>query len=67
MAGVDRLLSRAHDLYPADGEGGKLPASGDGASVPASPEGVSGLRGGVTRLAGVYQQARTAAGGLDTS
>lgn len=65
MAGVDRLLTRAHDLYPAGGEGGKLPASADGGSVPASSKGVSGLRGGVTRVAGAYQRARTAAAGLD--
>lgn len=65
MAGVDRLLTRAHDLYPAGGEGGKLPTSGDGGSVPASPEGVSGLRRGVTVVAGAYQRARAASGGLD--
>ncbi|WP_101953487.1 hypothetical protein [Mycobacterium intracellulare] len=65
VAGVDRLLTRAHDLYPAADVGGKLRASGDGGSVPASPEGASGPRGGVTRVAGAYQQARTAAGGLD--
>lgn len=65
VAGVDRLLTRAHDLYPAEGGGGKLTASSDGGSVPASPKGVSGLRGGVARVAGVYQQARSAAGGLD--
>lgn len=65
MAGVDRLLSRAHDLYPAGGEGAQLPASGGGAAMPASPEGVGGLRGGVTRAAGAYQQARAAARDLD--
>lgn len=64
MAGVDRVLSRAHDLYPAHGEGEPLPASGGG-SVPASPEGVGGLRSGVTRAASSYQQARTTAAGLD--
>lgn len=64
VAGVDRLLSRAHDLYPASGEGEPLPTSGGGA-VPPSPEGVGGLRAGVTRAAGSYQQARTNAVGLD--
>lgn len=65
MAGVDRLLTRAHDLYPAGGEGEPLPVSGSGDSVPASPAGVSGLRGVVSRAAGSYQQARTGAAGLD--
>ncbi|WP_369114337.1 hypothetical protein [Mycobacterium avium] len=64
VAGVDRILTRAHDLYPAGGEGEALPTSGDG-SVPASPEGAGALRAGVTRAAGSYQQARTSAAGLD--
>ncbi|MEE6140630.1 hypothetical protein SKC41_30515 [Mycobacterium sp. 050128] len=33
--------------------------------MPASPEGVGGLRVGVTRAAGSYQEARTGAAGLD--
>ncbi|MEE6140838.1 hypothetical protein SKC41_31690 [Mycobacterium sp. 050128] len=64
VAGVDRMLSRAHDLYPASGGGASLPSSGQG-SVPASPEGVGGLPSGVTRAAGSYQQARAGAAGLD--
>lgn len=64
MAGVDRILSRAHELYPAGGEGESLPASGAG-SVPTSPQGAGGLQSGVTRAAGSYQQARTGAAGLD--
>lgn len=64
MAGVDRILTRAHELYPAGGEGAPLPISGGG-SVPASPEGAGGLHVGVRRAAGSYQQARTAAAGLD--
>ncbi|WP_142383293.1 hypothetical protein [Mycobacterium intracellulare] len=64
VAGVDRILTRAHELYPADGQGVSLPASGAGAA-PASPSGVGGLRSGVTRAAGSYQQARTSAAGLD--
>lgn len=64
MAGVDRILTRAHDLYPATGESEPLSTSGGG-SVPASPGGEGGLRAGVTRAAGSYQQARTTAGGLD--
>lgn len=64
LAGVDRILTRAHDLYPADGPGASLPTSGGG-SAPASPDGTGGLRTGVTRAAGSYQQARTSAAGLD--
>lgn len=64
VAGVDRLLSRAHALYPGGGEGESLPASGGG-SVPPSPEGVGALRAGVDRAAGSYQQARTTVAGLD--
>jgi hypothetical protein len=64
VAGVDRLLSRAHELFPAGG-GGELPASGGGGSVPVAPEGVSGLRGGVVGAAGLYEQANAGAAGLD--
>lgn len=64
MAGVDRLLSRAHELFPAGGGGGGLRSSGD-AVVPGSPEGGSGLRAGVARAAGSYQQARSGVAGLD--
>ncbi|MDO2354357.1 hypothetical protein [Mycobacterium avium] len=64
VAGVERILTRAHDLYPSSGEGESLPTSGGG-SVPASPGGAGGLQVGVTRAAGSYQQARTTAGGLD--
>lgn len=65
VAGVDRILTRAHDLYPAGGGGGELPAAGEGGAVPASPDGGSGLRAGVFRAAGSYQQSRAGAAGLD--
>jgi hypothetical protein len=64
VAGVDRLLTRAHDLFPAGGDSGDLPTAGGG-SVPAAPDGGSGLRGGVSRAAGSYQQAQSGAAGLD--
>lgn len=64
MAGVDRILTRAHDLYPAGGEGVLLPTSG-AASVPAPPQGVGALRLGVTSAAGSYQQTRLGAADLD--
>jgi hypothetical protein len=64
VAGVDRLLTRAHELFRAGGEGGQLATSGGG-SVPGAPEGVSGVRGGVSRVAGSYEKAQTSAAGLD--
>ncbi|MGE2817907.1 hypothetical protein ACQI5H_22600 [Mycobacterium heidelbergense] len=64
VAGVDRLLTRAHELYPAWGAGGELPVSAVG-SVPGSPAGSSGLQSGVIGAAGSYQQAQTGAAGLD--
>ena len=64
MAGVDRLLTRAHDLFPAGGDSGDLPTSSAG-SVLAAADGGSGLREGVWRAAGSYQQAQTNAAGLD--
>jgi hypothetical protein len=64
VAGVDRILSRAHELYPAGGGGAPLPVSGGG-SVPGAPTGASGMAEGVVRAAGSYVQARTGAAGLD--
>ncbi|RFZ11047.1 hypothetical protein VIMS_03325 [Mycobacterium marinum] len=64
MAGVDRILSRAHELYPAGGEGESLPTSG-GSSVPASPQSAGGLQVGVSGAAGSYQQASGGAARLD--
>ncbi len=64
VAGVDRILTRAHGLYPAGAAGGPLPTSG-GAAVPASPQGAGGLQGAATRAAGAYQQARGGAAALD--
>lgn len=64
VAGVDRILTRAHELYPAGGEGAPLRTSG-GASVPGSPGGAGGLRAGVVRAAGSYHQSRVGAAGFD--
>ena len=65
VAGVDRLLTRAHGLFPAAG-GGEVAAGGwAGGSVPAAPSGGSGLGTGVTTAGGVYEQSRTGLAGLD--
>ena len=69
MAGVDRLLTRGHGLFPAGGagEGGQVfAAGGGGGSVPAAPAGGdSSVTGGATAAGGAYQQAQAGAAGLD--
>jgi hypothetical protein len=70
VAGVDRLLTRGHGLFPAGGgvEGGQVFAAGvgGGGSVPAAPAGGdSSLTGGATAAGGVYQQVKAGAEGLD--
>jgi peptidoglycan DL-endopeptidase CwlO len=68
VAGVDRLLTRGHGLFPAGGpgEGGQVFAAGAGrGSVPAAPGGDSGLSGGATAAGGAYQQAQAGTDGLD--
>lgn len=65
VAGVDRLLSRAHDLFPDGGAGGQLPGSGASGLVPAHPSGASGLRAGASRASASYHQTRRTTGGLD--
>ncbi|MGE2817940.1 hypothetical protein ACQI5H_22765 [Mycobacterium heidelbergense] len=64
VAGVDRVLTRAHELYPSASGGVELPMSAAG-SVSGSPRGASGLQTGVIGAAGSYQQAQTGAAGLD--
>ena len=62
---VDRLLTRAHGLFPAGGgDGGELFAGGGG-SVPAAPGGESGLTTGAGVAGGVYQRAQSVVGALD--
>lgn len=65
VAGVDRLLSRTHDLFPKSGASEQLPASVTGGSVPAAPLSASGLRSGVSGVAASYQRAQVRAVGLD--
>ncbi len=70
VAGVDRLLSRGHDLFPAGGgvAGGRVFAAGGGRGlVPAAPAGGdSSLTGGATAAGGTYQRAHVVAAGFDT-
>lgn len=64
--GVDRLLTRAHGLFPAGGDGGEaIPAGGGGGSVPGTPAGESGLTAGAGVAGGVYQRAQSSVAGLD--
>ena len=63
--GVDRLLTRAHGLFPAGGDGGEaIPAGGGGGSVPGAPAGESGLTAGAGVAGGVYQRAQSVGGGV---
>jgi hypothetical protein len=64
--GVDRLLARAHDLFPcAAGDGGAAFSAGGGGFVPAVPAGESGLATGADMAGGVYTRAQTTVSGLD--
>jgi len=68
VAGVDRLLTRGHGLFPAGGpgDGGQVFAAGAGRGpVPAAPGGDSGLSGGATAAGGAYQHAQAGTDGLD--
>jgi len=69
VAGVDRLLTRGHGLFPAGapGDGGQVFAAGGGGGwVPAAPAGGdSGLAGGAAAAGGAYGQAQAGATGLD--
>ncbi|WP_260861337.1 lysozyme family protein [Mycobacterium simulans] len=70
VAGVDRLLTRGHGLFPAGGavDGGQVFAAGGGrGSVPAAPDGGGGLTGGATAAGGAYQRAHAVATGFDAS
>jgi hypothetical protein len=65
--GVDRLLTRAHGLFPAAaGDGGEaFSAGGGGGSVPGAPAGASGLGTGAAMAGGVYTRSQTMVAGLD--
>ncbi|MDP7739551.1 hypothetical protein [Mycobacterium paragordonae] len=69
VAGVDRLLTRGHGLFPAGGGGGGgvfAAGGGDGGvSVPEVPGGGSRLAGGVVTAGGQYSRARASVVGLD--
>ena len=68
VAGVDRLLTRAHGLFAAgggDGGGGVFAAGGGGGSVPAAPAGGSGLGSAVSTAGGLYERSQAGVSGLD--
>ncbi|WP_240751303.1 transglycosylase SLT domain-containing protein [Mycobacterium paragordonae] len=67
VADVDRLLTRAHELFPASGgPAGKVFAAGGGqGAAPLAPGGASGLGSGVAGAAGAYGAVRTLVSGLD--
>jgi hypothetical protein len=65
MAGVDRLLTRAHALYPGGGGTAQVTSGGGGGGVPSVPEGSSGLAAGASSAAEGYHGSRTQVSGLD--
>ncbi|GLB99397.1 hypothetical protein [Mycobacterium kiyosense] len=60
VADVDRLLTRAHELFPASGgsAGTVFAASGGQGAAPPAPGGGSGLGSGVAGAAGAYGAVR---------
>lgn len=64
VTGVERLLSRAHDLFPA-GDGHDLALSPGAAPAPTAPSGASALTDRAAAATDRYQQAHTRVHGLD--
>ncbi|MGE2818285.1 hypothetical protein ACQI5H_24560, partial [Mycobacterium heidelbergense] len=64
VTGVERLLTRAHDLFPTGG-GNDLSLSPGTASTPTAPSGISALADGAHTATDRYQQAHTRVQGLD--
>ena len=66
--GVDRLLTRAHGLFPsAAGDGGQAFSAGGAGSVPGVPAGDSGLATGAAMAGGAYTRAQTGLAGLEAA
>ena len=64
VAGVDRLLTRAHELYPSEGAAGRLTGGGAAGAVPGVP-GSGALSGGASEAGTGYQRSQASAGTLD--
>ncbi|MBY0441374.1 MAG: hypothetical protein K2Q25_04455 [Mycobacteriaceae bacterium] len=64
VAGVDRLLTRGHGLFPVDGAGPGVAVNAGGGVVPAAPAG-GGLGAGVDVAGGVYGRSHAGVMGLD--
>ena len=65
VAGVDRLLTRAHELYPTGGLAGQLTGGGAASAVPGLPDGSSALREGASTAGTAYRRSQATAGTLD--
>ena len=63
VAGVDRLLSRGHGLFPASGGTG-VGGNDPGGQLPPAPAGGGQLGAGATQAADDYQQAQAAVSSL---
>jgi hypothetical protein len=65
VAGVDRILSRAHELYPSGDVLGPLTSGETGGGAPSLPAGASGLAAGASSAGEGYQRSRAQVSGLD--
>lgn len=65
IAAVDRLLTRAHELFPAPHGGGAPVASANTTTVPDPPPSVSALTSGAGLAGATYGQAQAAIAGTD--
>ncbi|WP_343709328.1 hypothetical protein [Mycobacterium sp.] len=65
VAGVDRLLTRAHELYPSGAVAGQLTGGGAASAVPGVPDGSSALRSGASTAGVGYERSQVSVGTLD--
>jgi hypothetical protein len=66
VASVDRLLTQAHELFPAGGDAGAaVPAGRSGGSVPGASAGGSALTAGAGLAGDVYTRGQTVVAALD--
>lgn len=65
VAGVDRLLTRAHELFPF-GARGEVLATSEPSTGAQQPSGVSALGSGAAQAGTTYDRIQSAAAGLDS-
>jgi peptidoglycan DL-endopeptidase CwlO len=65
VAAVDRMLTRAHALFPAPDAADVLAASANQTTIPDPPPSASALTSGADLADGTYRQAQTATAAID--